>query len=125
MRPAPPSTILHLLPQSEWEAFLASGASGYRPASLATEGFVHCTGTDALLVRVANAFYRGITEDIAVLVVDPSLLSSPVAWEAAPGNDPLAAERFPHVYGPIDRGAVVRVRTLLREPDGTATGITA
>jgi uncharacterized protein (DUF952 family) len=122
--PAPEATLLHLLPRAEWDAFLASGGTGYRPASLASEGFVHCTGTDELLLRVANAFYRSIPGEVAVLVLDPSRLSSPVVWEAPPGSDPLAEERFPHLYGPIDRDAVVRVRTLVRGRDGTATGIT-
>jgi uncharacterized protein (DUF952 family) len=118
------ATILHLLPLAEWEAFLASGGSAYRPPSLQAEGFVHCTGTEALLLRVANTFYGHLREPVAVLVIDPGRLTSAVVWEAPAGSDPLATERFPHIYGPIDREAVVWVRRLVRDTHGTATAIT-
>jgi uncharacterized protein (DUF952 family) len=117
------TTVLHLLPRSDWDAFLATGEVAYRPASLATEGFVHCTGTDELLLRVANAFYRSLEGEVAVLVIDTERLTSEVVEEAPPGADPLATERFPHVYGPIDRDAVVGVRTLVRDAVGGYTGI--
>ena len=121
MTHAPP--ILHLLPLGDWEHFLASGGSAYEPASLASEGFVHCTGSDELLLRVANSFYRDVPDPVAVLSVDPARLGSEVVWEAPPGSDPLAAERFPHVYGPLDRDAVVAVRRLVRDPSGRAIAI--
>jgi uncharacterized protein (DUF952 family) len=117
------SPILHLLPLGDWEHFLAGGAGAYEPASLASEGFVHCTGSDELLLRVANSFYGDVPDPIAVLSVDPSRLRSAVVWEAPPGSDPLAAERFPHVYGPLDRDAVIEVRRLVRDPSGRAIAI--
>jgi len=116
--------ILHLLPRRDWEAFAASDEAAYHPASLAAEGFVHCTATDALLLRVANSFYRGIEGDVAVLVIDPSRLRSKVVFEAPVHSDPLATERFPHIYGPIDRSAVVRVRAMERDAEGSYTVIT-
>jgi uncharacterized protein (DUF952 family) len=115
--------ILHLLPLADWEHFLAGGAGAYEPASLAAEGFVHCTGSDELLLRVANSFYRDLPDPVVVLSVDPSRLRSPVVWETPPGSDPLAAERFPHVYGPLDRDAVVATRRLVRDPSGRAIAI--
>jgi uncharacterized protein (DUF952 family) len=47
-------------------------------------------------------------------------------WEAPAhlrdADEPPAAERFPHVYGPIDRAAVARVRTMRRDAAGTFVG---
>ena len=35
----------------------------YEPASLTTEGFVHCTGDDDTLLAVANRFYAAVDDD--------------------------------------------------------------
>jgi uncharacterized protein (DUF952 family) len=111
--------ILHLMARPEWEAWRAGGSDV--AASLATEGFVHCTGDDELMLAVANRFYADATGELVVVTLDERLLSSEVRWEApahpdgsSPGDD---APRFPHVYGPLDRAAVVGVRRLRR--DGT------
>lgn len=115
--------ILHLLPEGVWRD-LGPG-DRYEPASLAVEGFVHCTGDDMLLLRVANAFYTGETGPMLVLTIDPDRLASEVRWEAPVGGDPLAAERCPHVYGPLEVDAVVEVRRLDRDPDGVYVGFSA
>ena len=39
----------------------------YAPGSLATEGFVHCSGDDETLLRVANAFYRRLEDRLKLL----------------------------------------------------------
>ena len=40
--------VLHLMPAPAWRAWMAGGA--YEPASMATEGFVHCTAGDELML---------------------------------------------------------------------------
>ena len=91
----------------DWEAWRDGGA--YEPASLATEGFVHCTGDDDLMLAVANRFYADEPGDFVVVSLDPDRLTRPVRWEppahpdgARPADD---EPRFPHVYGRLDRGA--------------------
>ncbi len=118
--------ILHLAPAADWDAVPLGGT--YSPASLDTEGFVHCTGDDDTLQRVANAFYRHLPGEIVVLTLDETRLGAVTKWEApahpnpdaAPGTDD--ATRFPHVYGPLERDAVVLERRFVRTPDGTCTG---
>jgi uncharacterized protein (DUF952 family) len=115
--------ILHLVAAEEW----ARGASDalYAAPSLATEGFIHCTGDPETLLAVANALYRDVEGEMVVLEIDERRLASDVRWEAAaPGPPPgIAADvRFPHVYGPIERAAVVRVRPLRCDASGTFLG---
>ena len=108
--------ILHLMPRPAWEQWRDAGT--YEPPSLASEGFVHCTGNDDLMLAVANRFYSGEPGEVVVVTLDEGRLTREVRWEApahpdgtAPtDNEPL----FPNVYGPLDREAVVRVRRLVR-----------
>src|SRR4051812_47726248 len=110
--------LLHLVPESVWHGLPAS-ATTYAPASLAAEGFVHCTAGDDLMLQVANAFYRGEPGEVLVLSLDEAALTAPVRWE--PGVPaPLAGSEavlFPHVFGPLDRAAVVAVRRVTRSAD--------
>ncbi|HUY99366.1 MAG TPA: GNAT family N-acetyltransferase [Thermomicrobiaceae bacterium] len=104
--------VLHLTTRQAWER--AAAGAPYRGDTLDREGFIHCS-TPAQVVRVADAFYRG-RPDLVLLCVDPARLSSELRWEAAPDG-----QRFPHVYGPIDRAAVVAVVDLAPGPDGRFT----
>lgn len=113
------TTVLHLAERAAWEAARRSGA--YRPASLDVEGFVHCS-TPAQATGVANAFYRGRT-DLVLLVVDADRLGPSLRWEApahpsAPAGEVPAGDRFPHVYGPIPVAAVLRTVDLVPAADG-------
>ena len=113
------SRIYHIVPRSVWETVAGvsdpgySGVSdpGYSSDSLAGEGFIHCSYQDQV-ARVANSVYRD-QADLLVLCIDTERLSSPVRDE-----DPGIGQRFPHVYGPIDRAAVAEVRPLVRGTDG-------
>jgi uncharacterized protein (DUF952 family) len=111
--------ILHLMPSSEWARWLGDGR--YEPASVATEGFVHCTGDDELMLAVANRFYAGESGDLLVVTLDEGRLSSEVRWEAPAHPDGSTPDpsgpQFPHVYGPLDGAAVVEVRRLRRAGD--------
>jgi uncharacterized protein (DUF952 family) len=94
--------ILHLTSRAAWEA--ADRAGVYRADSLAGQGFIHCS-TAAQVLRVANKFYPG-QHGLVLLVLDPARLTSAVRWE--PGSD-KPDELFPHIYGPINPQAVLRV----------------
>ena len=81
-----------------------------RPHSLAVEGFVHLTHRLDDLIDVANAFYRHEAGPHVVLTIDLERLIA--AWRY--DDD----ERFPHVYGPLDRDAITGVEAIPRGPDG-------
>jgi uncharacterized protein (DUF952 family) len=103
-----------------------SGGDPYAPASLAEEGFVHCSPDEATTVAVVNAFYRDAGRPLRVLVLDEDRLTSRVEWEAADPAPPPGVSgdvSFPHVYGPLDRQAVVRVLEVVWDGEGRATGL--
>lgn len=116
--------ILHLIERASWDAVRASNQ--YEPASLASEGFVHCTGDLDTLLVVANSFYRHVTGEFVALELDEGALTSEVRWEAPAhpdGRRPVAGEPlFPHVYGPLDIVAVRAVRAVRRDRDGRFVG---
>lgn len=109
-----PSIIYHLAFRSDWQAGLAAGE--YRAPSLAEESFIHASGDETQMLRVAARLFAGRT-DLLVLDVDTERLpdDSPVIREPA-----RSGEIYPHVYGPINPHAVVRVRALV--PDGSNPG---
>jgi len=73
-----------------------------RGLELADEGFIHLS-TAEQLPGVAGRYYAGV-EDLVLLHVDPDLLVAPLVYEDVPG-----VGSFPHLYGPLNVDAVVRV----------------
>ncbi|WP_017537280.1 cupin domain-containing protein [Nocardiopsis halophila] len=113
--------ILHMTEHARWQE-----GGDITAESLDTEGFVHASPDEATLLAVADAFYRGTGEQMVALVVDSGMVDAEVRWEApAPAPPPGVGPdvRFPHVYGPIPRRAVVGVRYLRRDPWGGFTGV--
>jgi uncharacterized protein (DUF952 family) len=113
--------FLHLMLEADWVS-MRPGES-VRPASLATEGFAHCTTGEELMLRVANSFYRGLPGDVVAVVIDPDRVAAPIKWEFPPGADPHAATPFPHIYGPINHDAIVGIRRFQRGTDGSYIGL--
>ena len=100
--------IFHLLTPERWEKALIEGR--YRPDSLKTEGFIHCS-TEKQVLHVANAFYRGRT-DLVLLKLDEAKIKPELKWEA-PAGPPAAgiseSDLFPHIFGAINLNAVASV----------------
>lgn len=116
--------VLHLMPASDWHALPDGQPVSNR--SLLSEGFIHCTDDAQVMLRVANAFYADRPGDFVVLQIDADRLSSRCVWEQPAEIDgrvgPPLAPLFPHVYGPIEREAVLGVQALNRDPCGRFTG---
>jgi uncharacterized protein (DUF952 family) len=131
---APDTFILHLASHDAWLA--AVGPAGlpcterrtvwrgeqvaYYADSLSTEGFIHCS-KPSQIVDVANSFYRG-QQGLVLLVIDPAKLDSELKWEPPAEPEPSharAGDLFPHVYGPLNLDAVVKVLEFEPLADGT------
>jgi uncharacterized protein (DUF952 family) len=75
--------ILHLISKADYDAWQSQPAGEpLKPASLASEGFIHCTAGDDLMLTVANLFYKGQAGDFLVLEIDESKVTAPVKWES-------------------------------------------
>jgi len=104
--------LVHLCGADEWSRARRRG--GIRPDAGAR--FIHLSAPDQVHLP-ANRLYRG-RDDLVLLHIDPALLNSPVRWEPGVPKDPESM-LFPHLYGPLPVGAVIRVTTYLPGPNGT------
>jgi glutathione S-transferase len=103
-------TIYHLAERAHWEQALRDGVytRSTRRLSLAEEGFIHASSAQQWPV-VRRRFYGDVGEPLVLLEIDESRLGSRVVHEV---GDPTSGEVFPHVYGPIEVGAVVGTTVL-------------
>lgn len=99
----------HLVPRDPWAA--SEGEPRYEAPSLAIEGFIHCTDGAAEMVATANRHYREDPRPFLVLTIDLDECGSPWRIEDERGI-------YPHVFGRIDRAAVLRVAPAPRDTDG-------
>ena len=84
----------------------------YVPEPFGREGFIHTTeGREAVAITLTR-YYKSIAGPWVVLYIDQDRVTSPIRYD-----DP--AEVFPHIYGPLNRDAIVAVRNIGRAPDGT------
>jgi uncharacterized protein (DUF952 family) len=110
--------IYHITSRVAWNEAQQRGE--YRAESLTTEGFIHCS-TRSQVLPVFEKFYKG-QRGLLLLLIDSALLSSDLKWEPPSGGTPPPGvpegDLFPHIYGPINLDAVVRVVNLEADIDG-------
>ncbi len=104
--------IFHIAERSQWQA--AQSEDLYQHASLATEGFIHCS-TLKQVVWVADKFFRGQSE-LALLKIDPERLWAELRFDPVDGLG-----LFPHLYGSLNLDAVVQVFDFPPQPNGRFT----
>jgi len=106
--------IFHIAEAAAWDESIASGE--YRVSTLGKTleevGFLHCSRRDQV-APVANARYRG-AKGLVLLVIDRERLLPETREEDLEGT----GEVFPHIYGPLNVDAVVRVLPFSPGPDG-------
>ncbi|WP_229803824.1 DUF952 domain-containing protein [Planobispora rosea] len=114
-------TVLHLALTADWDAARATGEYrvSTRGRTLEEEGFIHACADHAQLDGVARRYYRGVTDPLTLLTIDPTGLD--VRFEAPPGpRDDRhirdGAETFPHIYGPVPVSAVVSAEPFTLPP---------
>ena len=96
--------IYHVVNNTAWQKAMQQGF--YEAASLAAEGFIHTSKAEQV-AGVLNRYYKGQT-DLLLLHIDESLLTSTLQYELAPSVN----EEFPHIYGPLNIDAVVKIEKL-------------
>ncbi len=103
--------IYHLTPAEYFNSLPAD--QPYRPREFDRDGFIHCTKGEERLLLVADTIYRRVPGDFLALVIDERKVTSPLKYENVGGI------LFPHIYGGLNRDAIVRVVTMGRRADGT------
>ena len=102
--------ILHIIRNQEWQ--LAKQSGSYKNKSLEEEGFIHCSNENQVC-KVADTLYKD-EEDVLLLYIDETKLMSKVVYE----DLYQLGEKYPHVYGPINLDAVVKVEPFLKDENG-------
>ncbi len=90
--------IYHIVLPDVWDD--AKFKTFYEAASLAAEGFIHCSYKDQL-EGVIDRYYAD-AKALVILSIDSNLLTSPLVSEPSTNNEP-----YPHIYGPINVDAVI------------------
>lgn len=96
--------IYHVVTKSQWLQALQQGT--YEADSLVTEGFMH-TSKKEQVAGVLNRYYKG-QPDLLLLHIQEHLLKPQLKYELAPSVN----EAFPHVFGPLNLDAVIKVEEL-------------
>ncbi len=113
--------IYHIATRRAWRE--AQQRGDYRAENFEADGFIHCS-TNVQVLPVAEQYYAR-QRGLLVLMIDPSLLTSDLKWESpaegAPPPGVPAGEMFPHIYGPINLDAIVKVFDLETTSDGKHT----
>lgn len=95
----------HIIGRDEWER--AKTAGSYSPASVESEGFIHCSYPSQVLMP-ANALFKG-QQNLVLLEIDPEKVTSDVRHDPVEvtRHEHTAQEFFPHIYGALNPDAVV------------------
>lgn len=91
------------MPRRDWER--ASAGSVAEPGQ--GEKFVHCC--DEGQIGDVRRRYFPADEPVVALAFDPTQLAVETRYEPGTGGEP---ERFPHVYGPLQRELIAFLRDL-------------
>jgi uncharacterized protein (DUF952 family) len=100
----------HLVPQSYNDSL--DPRVDYTPREFAREGFIHCTDGAAEMARTANRYYQSNSDPHYYLYIDKSRVRARIQYDDA-------AKLYPHIYGALNRDAIVAVRVAPRGLDGT------
>lgn len=100
----------HLVPQKYFDAF--DPQNDYMPEPFARDGFIHCTDGADEMARTANRYYQSNAEPHYYLYIDQDRVRARIQYDDT-------AKIYPHIYGALNRDAIIAVRVVRRESDGT------
>ena len=93
--------IYHITTKTEWDNALVKGQ--YEAATLAGEGFMHCS-TEDQVDGVLSRYYQGKI-GLVKLKIEKEKVERPLVFELAGSIN----EVFPHIHGALNLNAVVDV----------------
>lgn len=105
--------IYHIAISSEWET--QADRSTYAPDRYQEDGFIHCSECHQLEL-VAEANFRG-RDDLVLLEIMPTRLEPETRYEQG------GKEKYPHIYGLINKDAVNRTIEIQCNDNGLFEGV--
>lgn len=100
----------HLVPKAYFDS--QDPQVDYTTADFARDGFIHCTDAMAEMAQVANRYYRAVQGPHYYVYIDKTRVRALIRYE-----DP--GRLYPHIYGALNRDAILAVRPAQRLDDGT------
>lgn len=101
--------ILHITTRVAWE----TAVDAYIPENFSTDGFIHCSTIEQVLIP-ANGIFRG-QSDLILLCIDEEKVQAPVIYEDCYDT----GRGYPHIYGPLNKDAIVRIVNFPANKDGS------
>lgn len=101
--------IYHIVTPKYWEQFTEKDT--YFSETFEQENFIHCS-TIEQLSGVLERYYAG-AGNVLKLEIDEAKLSTKPIYEIAANG-----EEFPHIYGGINKNAIVGITTLSEDAPG-------
>ncbi len=99
----------HIVPKKYYESLDAN--ADYVPEPFARDGFIHCTDDRDEMAYVATLHYKAEPPPHVYLYIDKARVRAPIRYED-PGN------KYPHIYGALNRDAIIAVREARRDAEG-------
>jgi len=105
--------IYHIAIRGEWES--QTDMPTYAPNRYSADGFIHCSEQHQL-ERVANDNFLG-RNDLVLVKLMPTKLVPETRYEQG------GEEKFPHIYGPINKAAISQTAAVSCGEDGLFAGV--
>lgn len=106
-----PPFFYHIVTPAQWALFADS--IYYEAESLHTEGFIHASTAEQLEATM-NRYYKG-QPTVLLLKIESAKLSAELKYELAPSVN----EYFPHIYGQLNKDAIVNITEIHAGEDGS------
>jgi len=90
----------HLVLRDFWQAQDSTCDYSPEPVQSGREDFIHCTDGALNLAATANRHYRHTPGDFIALVIDLAKVTAPAKYEDV-------GQIYPHIYGPLNRAAII------------------
>lgn len=104
------TTIYHLVLPEWWETFI--NKDYYESETLQEEKFIHLSTAEQVNGTLEN-YFKGV-ECVFLLHVDTTKLTSELIFEDLFG----LGVNFPHLYGRLNKDAILQIQELLADADG-------
>ena len=96
----------HMVPRRYFESLDTN--NDYLPKEFSKDGFIHCTDGEFMVSGIAYNIFKGLEDELLVLFIDKTKLKAPVRFD---DKDNF----YPHIYGPLNRDAIVKVAKMIRD----------